>query len=255
MGTAKLQIQHILADGVIDAHRRECDMLGRFGPNRIQRHARRQGRIMVNKPRTAGEASKPTGVSGINADEFVALRKDMLRFAEIQLRDRDIAEDMVQEAVEAALRSAAAFTGQSSLKTWVFAILKNKISDHLRRQHRTVTISSLLEEDEEWDQKLEALFNDSGRWRAEMRPASWPDPEQSLSNKQFWRIFEACLDHLPTNTARVFMMREFLGFEPGEICAQLSLTTSNCHVILHRARFRLRSCLETGWGTAGEHSC
>lgn len=209
----------------------------------------------MTKQFITGETSTPSGESVISSAELVALRKDMLRFAELQLRDAYTAEDMVQEAVEAALRGASAFTGQASLKTWVFAILKNKISDHLRRQNRTVNISSLLDEDEDWDQKLETLFNDSGRWRAEMRPASWPDPEESMSNRQFWRVFEACLDHLPANTARVFMMREFLGFEPGEICTQLGLSTNNCHVILHRARFRLRGCMEAGWGASGAFSC
>jgi RNA polymerase sigma-70 factor (ECF subfamily) len=48
------------------------------------------------------------------------------------------------------------------------------------------------------------------------------------------------------------MMREFLGFESGEICAKLGISTGNCHVILHRARMQLRRCLETGWGRPGE---
>ncbi len=76
-----------------------------------------------------------------------------------------------------------------------------------------------------------------------------------MESKQFWRVFEACLDHLPPNTGRVFMMREFLGFDTEEICAQLSITSTNLHVILHRARNKLRGCMETGWGRPGEASC
>jgi RNA polymerase sigma-70 factor (ECF subfamily) len=68
-------------------------------------------------------------------------------------------------------------------------------------------------------------------------------------------VFEACLDHLPAKTGRVFMMREFLGLDADEICAQLGISTSNCHVILHRARLKLRGCLETGWGRPGADPC
>ena len=72
---------------------------------------------------------------GASADpaDLVSIRSDMLRFAALQLGNREAAEDMVQEAMEAALRHLQDFTGQSSLKTWVFAILKNKIIDHLRQ--------------------------------------------------------------------------------------------------------------------------
>ena len=76
-----------------------------------------------------------------------------------------------------------------------------------------------------------------------------------MESKQFWRVFEACLDHLPPNTGRVFMMREFLGFDTEEICAQLSITSTNLHVILHRARHKLRGCMEMGWGRPGETAC
>ena len=75
-----------------------------------------------------------------------------------------------------------------------------------------------------------------------------------MQTRQFWGVFEACLDHLPSNTSRVFMMREFLGFESDEICTQLGITTSNCHVILHRARLKLRGCMETGWVRQGDRT-
>ncbi len=55
--------------------------------------------------------------------------------------------------------------------------------------------------------------------------------------------------------SRIFMMREFLGFESEEICLQLDLTTSNLHVILHRSRLKLRGCLENGWVQPGARAC
>lgn len=201
------------------------------------------------KPEPAGS------LRGISAEALLSLRADMLRFADLQLRDRALAEDLVQEAIEAALRKSSSFNGQSTLKTWVFAILRNRIIDHLRQASRTVNMSSLVDDDEDWHEKLEALFTERGAWRDGPRPVAWPDPEESMQTRQFWTVFETCLDHLPAATGRVFMMREFLGFESDEICRQLSISTSNCHVILHRARLKLRTCMDTGWGRPGGASC
>lgn len=204
---------------------------------------------------TEPASTAPGSMLGISAGDLLALRADMLRFAVLQLRDAGTAEDLVQESIEAALRKSSSFAGQSSLKTWVFAILRNRIIDHLRTAKRTVPMSSLVDDGEDWRERLESLFDEKGGWRDGPRPTAWPDPEQSMQTRQFWRVFEACLDHLPANTGRVFMMREFLGFESDEICSQLGITTSNCHVILHRARLKLRGCMESGWGRPGEGTC
>lgn len=185
----------------------------------------------------------------------MAIRSDMLRFAQLQLRDVHSAEDVVQEAMEAALGHAESFAGRSSLKTWVFAILRNKIIDHIHQRDRSVAISSLVGEGEDFDQKLDQLFNEQGRWTPECRPARWPDPQDSMASRQFWAAFEVCLDCMPEKIAKVFMMREFLGLDTGEICDQLALKPNNLHVILHRARLRLRECLEAGWVRSGGQAC
>jgi RNA polymerase sigma-70 factor, ECF subfamily len=182
----------------------------------------------------AATPAVPETLQAISPAALMALRADLLRFARLQLRQADVAEDLVQEAIEAAWRKSASFAGQSSLKTWVFAILRHRIVDHLRQASRTVTMSSLVDDDDDWQENLATLFDDRGRW--------------SMQSRQFWQVFETCLDHLPPATARVFMMREFLGFESEEICQQLGISIGNCHVILHRARLKLRTCLDAMWG-------
>lgn len=182
------------------------------------------------------------------------LRRDMVRFAELQLRDQGAAEDAVQEALAAALSGQNRFAGQSALKTWVFAILKNKIIDHLRQRQRFVAVASLAQETDD-ETGFEVLFDRKGHWNPADRPNAWGDPETVFAQQQFWVVFEACLTRLPENTARVFMMREFLGLETPAICRELALTTSHCHVILHRARMGLRLCLEQRWFTPGDNRC
>lgn len=178
-----------------------------------------------------------------SADEIAALHGDMLRFARLQLRDERAAEDAVQEAIVAALSSQQQYAGRAKLKTWVFSILRNKIIDVIRYKARHPTHSY----NEDIDSSIDAQFNQRGHWRKETQPTAWNHPEQDIEDEQFWRVFDACLDYLPENTARVFMMREMLGLETEEICIELAISESNCWVILHRARSRLRICLTENW--------
>jgi len=184
--------------------------------------------------------------------ELNALRPDLLRFARLQLRDAAAAEDAVQETLLAALTGSHRFENRSSYKTWLVSILRNKVIDIIRKQSREVAATSLAD-DEEGDERLtESLFDRRGHWQAAAQPGRWADPEASFEQRQFWAVFESCLDHLPAKTARVFMMREFLGFETDEICKEAGISSSNCWVVLHRARLRLRTCLETNWFAGAE---
>lgn len=184
--------------------------------------------------------------------ELNALRPDLLRFARLQLRDAGAAEDAVQETLLAALTGSQRFESRSSYKTWLISILRNKIIDIIRGQSREITASSLAEDEEGDDALAETLFDRRGHWQDAAKPGRWADPEGSFEQQQFWRVFEACLDHLPEKTARVFMMREVLGFDTDEICKETGISSSNCWVVLHRARLALRTCLETRWFAGAE---
>jgi RNA polymerase sigma-70 factor (ECF subfamily) len=171
------------------------------------------------------------------------LRRDLLRFAQLQLRNAAAAEDAVQEALAAAWTQADRFAGQSEHKTWVFGILRHKLVDALRARQRTINVSALEAELDGETLLDRELFKDNGHWAAHAKPRPWATPETELQRQQFWRLFEACLDHLPEQIGRVFTMREFLDLETGDICAELELTANHCSVLLYRARLRLRTCL------------
>jgi len=181
------------------------------------------------------------------------IRRQMLRFAMLQLNDNHLAEDAVQEALIGAMKNATSFGGRAALKTWIFAILKNKIADILRQKQRMVNVSSLMREEDE-DADFSELFDRKGFWQTDERPIVWGNPEASLREGQFWQVFEACLEGLPPKQARVFMMREFIELSADEICATVELSTSNLHVLLHRARLRLRECIENRWYLEGERN-
>ena len=188
-----------------------------------------------------------------DASYIEALRQQMLAFANLQISDTHLAEDAVQEALIGAFKKADSFAGRSAFKTWVFAILKNKIADVLRKRQRLKEVSDLMGNDDE-DDALSSLFDKKGHWNADDRPSNWGDPEQSFKQQQFWVIFETCLNNLPGQQAKVFMMREYIGLDTEEICKEVDLTVSNLHVLLYRARLRLQKCLELKWYEGEPHA-
>ncbi|SHE61503.1 RNA polymerase sigma-70 factor, ECF subfamily [Microbulbifer donghaiensis] len=197
----------------------------------------------------APNAGHTSGLEGspLSDEQFLQeLRQQMHRFASLQLGDPQLAEDAVQEALVGAIKNVRTFAGRAALKTWVFAILKNKIADSLRQRQRFVDADQLLGADREGHDHDE-LFDRRGHWLKDERPAHWEDPEAAIHDKHFWRVFESCLNYLPARQAQVFMMREFIELESHEICAAAEITVSNLNVTLHRARLRLRECLENNW--------
>lgn len=177
------------------------------------------------------------------ADAISRERAYLLRYASLQLRDRAAAEDAVQEALVAALAAAGSFGGKSALRTWLTGILKHKIIDAIRRRGREQPADDA--DAAALDRDLDGQFDARGHWVEP--PAGWRDPDGSLENRQFMAALEKCLATLPPRTAQAFLMREHLGMETAEICKELGLTSTNCWVMLHRARMALRACLETGW--------
>lgn len=169
-------------------------------------------------------------------------RPYLLRYALLQLRDPDAAEDAVQETLLAALAHGAGFSGRSTLRTWLTGILKHKIVDAIRRASREQPLAAGDEADAG---DLDALFDRRGHWQEP--PDAWDDPDGALHQKQFLAALEACLAALPAKTAQTFMLREHLGMDTGEICKELGITATHCWVLLYRARMALRQCLDANW--------
>lgn len=173
-------------------------------------------------------------------DELEALRPYLLRYASLQLRNRDAAEDAVQEALAAALAAEAGFAGRSNLRTWATGILKHKIVDAIRRANREQPLAG---EGDTAD--FDALFDERGHWHE--HPHAWPAPDGALQEKQFLEALQRCLEALPPRTAQAFLLREHMGLETAEICKELGVTSTHCWVLLYRARMALRQCLEKNW--------
>ena len=167
----------------------------------------------------------------------------LYRYAFFRLQDAALAEDLVQETLLAALQSQASFAGRSSERTWLTSILKNKLIDHLRKYSREQPFAA----DTDADDVVDDLFADDGWSHWKVPPSVWDNPGAALEQHQFWEVFMLCMGALPERQAQTFVLCELEGLEGAEACKVLGLTTSNVWVMLHRARLRLRECLEKQW--------
>jgi RNA polymerase sigma-70 factor (ECF subfamily) len=166
----------------------------------------------------------------------------LYRFALMRVRKPEVAEDLVQESLLAAVRTAGSFSGRSSERSWLVGILKNKIADHFRKLGRETTFTDMEFLKEEMPHKFE-----NGFWNEERGPKDWQESEAVTYRGEFWQTMRACLDKLPPRVADVFMMREMDGEDTPGICESLNISQSNLWVMLHRARLALRECLEINW--------
>src|SRR5450631_4268329 len=96
------------------------------------------------------------------AAQIHAHRAYLLRVAVLQLRNDELAEDVVQDTLLAALQGKAGFSGRSTLKTWLTGILKHKIADATRKKGREPVTTSLEEEFQRDD--FDARFDAVGHW-------------------------------------------------------------------------------------------
>lgn len=194
-------------------------------------------------------------VDGLRAGSEAAFRElmrmygaSMLRVAQLYVRSRSVAEEVVQETWLAALKGIGRFEGRSSLKTWLFRILTNTAKTRGEREGRSVPFSALggADEDDEGasvdpDRFLGPEARFPGHWSAP--PSTW-EPEERLLAGETLDVVQAAIDALPPAQALVITMRDVEGFSSEEVRNALDISETNQRVLLHRARTKVRRALE-----------
>jgi RNA polymerase sigma-70 factor (TIGR02943 family) len=166
----------------------------------------------------------------------------LFSYAYFRVQDKILAEELVQETFVAALVAREKFKGNSSEKTWFFAILKNKIIDQLRRKYRE-KLQSLETTPEHVGGDF---FNERGEWL--VKPEKWREnPQQNFEQREFLAVLQQCLTGLSAKQSDAFTLREFDDIDSDEICKVLGISPTNYWVLLHRARLVIRKCLEEKW--------
>ena len=169
----------------------------------------------------------------------------LYRYAQQRVRNPDVAEDLVQETLLAALASSDGFGGRSAERTWLIGILKHKLVDHLRISIRQQPLTELQSEGD-----LDP-FDKNGRWK--IRVSKWQcDPHETVENAEFQKTLASCLSKLPPRIAQVFWLHEAESMSSKELCKELEISPTNVWTMLHRARLRLQRCLSLNWFESGE---
>jgi RNA polymerase sigma-70 factor, ECF subfamily len=174
----------------------------------------------------------------------------LLRYAGVFVRDRAVAEEVVQETWLGVITGVGSFEGRSSVKTWLFHILANRARTRGQREARSAPFSALVSREVGADEPAvdadRFLAADAPRWGGHwaVAPEPWNAPEERMLAQETRRIVDEAIGGLPPVQRAVITLRDVVGMEAEEVCRTLGLSDGNQRVLLHRARSRVRRALE-----------
>lgn len=163
----------------------------------------------------------------------------MLAYAISKVHQKEIAEDLVQDTFLSGYQSYDNFQNKSSVKTWLFSILKHKIAHYYRAKYKASTDVPL--------DGIEKFFDSNHRWKPEYRPVNWGDKKELLDDPAFTKALKDCFNKLPQQWSSAVQLKFLEEHNSKNICSKLEITSSNFWQIIHRAKLQLRNCLELKW--------
>ncbi len=166
----------------------------------------------------------------------------MYQYALPRVNDIGMAEDLVQETFLSALKGLDGYKGEAPEKNWLFSILKNKIIDHYRKKSKEQPIISIpeLNSEDDW-------FTKEGNWAGNRKPKNWHASDNPVERKEIQKIINWCKDQLKAPQQHVFTLKYMEDLDSDKICKVLNITPSNYWILIHRARLRMRDCVEKHW--------
>jgi len=183
---------------------------------------------------------------------WITLYGDYLySMAMIKTGNKEISEDLVQDTFLSAYKAKESFKGNSSEKTWLTAILKNKIVDYYRKKDVLRNTDQYLTDSEQsFDSSFFVTGSDhTGHWTSAASPNEWDmeKADNQLNKREFNKILQYCIQKMPPKLVPVFLAKYIEDGSAETICKEYGLSSSNYCVIIHRAKVLLRSCLEKNW--------
>jgi RNA polymerase sigma-70 factor (ECF subfamily) len=156
-----------------------------------------------------------------------------------------LADEVVQDTWLAVIDAIDTFEGRSSLKTWIYRILLNKVRTLATREARAVPVASLGPDYDPAGPRLELVHDElgSGYWPAPPEPWETLGPERLERNETLDRIAEA-IEALPTAQREVVELRDVQGWSASDTADALGITDVNQRVLLHRGRKAIRNAIE-----------
>ncbi len=173
----------------------------------------------------------------------------LFNYAVVRVNDTEKAGDLVQETFLSGLKAKDNFLGKSTERTWLISILKRKVIDTYRKQYSSKETSMA---DYEHDIADGEFYRSDGPFKGSWLEGKGPHshslmPEGKIEQDELAKILQSCISKLPPNLASAFVMKMIDEAESDEVCKELGITPSNLWVMLHRARLRMRECIESKW--------
>lgn len=162
----------------------------------------------------------------------------LYKFAVLRVNDPHVAEDLVQETLIKAFANLDKFRNESTIRTWLFAIMRNEISGYFRQKQKensARTQSNRKEDLIQLDQLLcPKLTNEQF--------------STAVEREEFWDLVQICFEQVPEHLLETFLHRlANPDVKIETLCQELGVKPSNFSVRLFRTRLMLRQCLERSW--------
>ncbi len=197
-------------------------------------------------------------VARLTAGDAAAFRYVVTRYSPVMLHvargfvsTRASAEEVVQEAWLAVVRSLEGFEGRSSLRTWIVGITVNLARRRGVQDARSVPWSTVAGDDTTGTVDPSRFRGPHdpypGGWTPAGAPAVLP-PEQQVLAGETRELLGAALGRLPGRQRVVVTLRDVDGLSSDEVCEALGISAGNQRILLHRGRSRLRQLLEDRYG-------
>lgn len=171
---------------------------------------------------------------------------DLFRWAYYKVNHQEVAEDLVQDTFLSAVKGLHKFEGKSSAKTWLKAILNNKIVDYHRKKYKKLEINQSKISNEDDGSFMERFFDESGHWKS-AKTGMWSDDVSLLDDADFQKVLQFCFEKLPEHWSLAMRLKYLEEKDGKEICQELGVSTSNYWQIIHRAKLQLRACVNSNW--------
>jgi len=164
----------------------------------------------------------------------------MISWTMYKIADTETAKDIVQDTFLAIVKNIDKFNNESNPKTWIFSILNNKIADYYRKKYKEPVTTDF--------NSYSAFFTQDGDWITEKQPKDWHEEDKNLlDDTVFQSVLNKCIDNLPSKWNALVKMKFLDEKETENICQELEISTTNMWQMMHRAKLKLRQCLEINW--------
>jgi RNA polymerase sigma-70 factor (TIGR02943 family) len=163
--------------------------------------------------------------------------------------NKELAEDLVQDAFVSAIKAKETYNGTANEKTWLATILKNKIIDHYRKQANATNYQQYLQSTQTSFSKNYFVANgeQEGHVKIEAFSNTWSNADAVVNEKDFSHVLQQCLTKLPNTILPIFLRKFVDEAKADAICKEFNITNANYWVIIHRAKLVLKTCLEKNW--------